>query len=165
MLGHLISYRSLNREQDNVTVVSNFESGRHHREYATPQLQAPGPCRTEFSDVGFDLIVVGTKFLMNSIVQNRNYLAFATTGVCRPLSECDLSMSFRGIVVGTTTIFALMKSIVRTLNTLGSIRKGSNNWRFNTNKRGLMYIILKWELRGQSQPLKVGKVKLHAARL
>ena len=69
LLGHLISYRSLNREQDNVTVVSNFESGRHHREYATPQLQAPGPCRTEFSDVGFDLIVVGTKFLMNSIVQ------------------------------------------------------------------------------------------------
>ena len=43
-----------------------------------------GPCRTEFSDVGFDFIVVGTnkiQVLVNSIVQNLNYLAFATTGV------------------------------------------------------------------------------------
>ena len=35
--------------------------------------------------MGFDFIVVGTnKFqvLMNSIVQNLNYLAFATTGIC-----------------------------------------------------------------------------------
>ena len=45
----------------------------------------PGPCRTEFSDVGFDFIVVGTNKilgLMNSIVQNLIYLAFATTSVC-----------------------------------------------------------------------------------
>ena len=44
----------------------------------------PGPCCTEFSDVSFDFIVVGTNkiyFLMNSIVRNLNYLAFATTGV------------------------------------------------------------------------------------
>ena len=47
------------------------------------QRRGPGPCRTEFSDVGFDFIVVGTnkiKFLMNSIVHNLNYLAFAPTG-------------------------------------------------------------------------------------
>ena len=25
-----------------------------------PEKAAPGPCRTEFSDVGFDFIVVGT---------------------------------------------------------------------------------------------------------
>ena len=46
-------------------------------------MESAGPCRTEFSDVGFDFIVVGTNkilVLMNSIVHNLKYLAFAPTG-------------------------------------------------------------------------------------
>ena len=58
--------------------MAKFENRR------SEQVENPGPCRAEFSDVGFDFIVVGTneiKGLVNSAgLQNLNYLAFAPTG-------------------------------------------------------------------------------------